>query len=243
MSKQVVTPYGQKDGSKKEQVADMFDNIAHKYDFLNHFLSLGIDHLWRKKTIKQIKDIQPKKILDVATGTGDLALAAMSLKPEQIIGVDISKEMLEHGKQKIKKKGLEKTIQLELGDSENLRFSDNTFDAVTVAYGVRNFENLEKGLSEIHRVLKPGGKLAVLEFSKPKGFPIKQLFNFYFKNILPFFGRMVSNDTRAYTYLPESVQVFPEGDEFDQILNKTGFNQTEWFRLSFGISSIYIGTK
>jgi len=237
-----VTPYNSTE-TKKEQVAEMFDNIAPTYDFLNHLLSMGIDKMWRKKTIKMIADIKPKMMLDVATGTGDFAIAALKLKPEKVIGVDISKEMLAVGQQKIKKNGYDNVIELQLGDSENLQFESNTFDAVTVAYGVRNFENLEKGLAEIFRVLKPTGKLAVLEFSRPDNFPIKQLFNFYFKNILPFFGRLVSKDTRAYDYLPESVQVFPDGQDFVDILDKTGFKATKCTRLSFGISSIYIGVK
>jgi len=239
----VVTPYGASDATKKEQVAEMFDNIAHRYDFLNHFLSLGIDKLWRKKAINLLKEDAPKVMLDVATGTGDFALAALKLKPTKVMGVDISKEMLEMGKKKMKAKGVDDIITLQLGDSENLNFSDNTFEAVTVAYGVRNFENLEKGLSEILRVMKPNAKLIVLEFSKPKNFPVKQGFNFYFKYILPSLGRLVSKDARAYTYLPESVQAFPEGKDFTDILKKVGFKNNSCIRLTFGISSIYIGQK
>lgn len=238
-----VTPYNKTDVGKKEQVAEMFDNIAYRYDFLNRFLSLGIDTIWRKKTINELKEIQPKKILDVATGTADLAIEALRLKPTQVVGVDISKEMLEFGRKKLKQKKYDDIIELHLGDSENLQFEDNTFDAVTVAYGVRNFENLEKGISEIYRVLKPNGKFVVLEFSNPTKFPIKQLFSFYFSYILPTLGRLVSKDTRAYTYLPESVKTFPEGKRFTNILNKTGFKQTECKELTFGISSIYTGTK
>ncbi len=243
MAKQVITPYGKTGSSKKQEVAEMFDNIAANYDFLNHFLSLGIDKIWRRKAIKMLNAKDPKMILDVATGTGDFALQALEMNPDKIVGVDISKEMLEVGKQKIKKKGLENKIELMLGDSENLQFENDTFDVVTVAYGVRNFENVEKGLSEILRVLKPGGKLAVLEFSKPTKFPVKQVFNLYFKYVLPFFGRLVSKDNRAYSYLPESVQVFPDGVNFTNILEKTGFKNTQWKLLSFGISSIYIGQK
>ncbi len=238
----VVTPYNS-DSSKKAQVAEMFDNIAHNYDFLNHFLSLGIDKLWRRKAINLLKEDQPKVMLDVATGTGDFAIAALKLKPEKVFGVDISQEMLAMGQKKMEKNGYDNVISLEKGDSENLRFEDNTFDAVTVAYGVRNFENLEKGLAEIFRVMKPNAKLVVLEFSKPKKFPIKQGFNFYFKYILPTLGRLVSKDNRAYTYLPESVQVFPEGKDFTDILHKIGFKNTSCRPLSFGISSIYIGQK
>lgn len=239
----VVTPYKKEDAGKKEQVAEMFDNIAGSYDFLNHFLSLGIDKMWRTKAIRSIKEVQPQKILDVATGTADLAIAAMKLQPQQIIGVDISNKMLDCGRDKIVKKGLDKTIDLQWGDSENLPFEDNTFDAITVAFGVRNFENLEKGLLEMHRVLRPGGKLAVLEFSKPKKFPIKQLFNFYFKNVLPTLGKMVSKDNRAYTYLPESVQVFPEGQTFMKILEQLNFNSTTCEALTFGIASLYTAKK
>ncbi|MCL4170724.1 UNVERIFIED_CONTAM: hypothetical protein GTU68_012394, partial [Idotea baltica] len=184
----------------------MFNNISPKYDLLNHLLSLGIDIRWRKKAIKLLKPSSPKTILDVATGTADFAIEALSLKPEKVIGVDISDGMLEVGKEKIKKKGLTETISLENGDSENLRFTDNTFDAVIVAFGVRNFENLENGLANMHRVLKTGGKVVILEFSKPTAFPFKQLYNFYFKSILPVIGNGVSKDNSAYTYLPESVQ-------------------------------------
>lgn len=240
---QQVTPYSNRPDSKKQQVAEMFDNIAGKYDFLNHFLSLGIDKWWRKKAIDELVDDAPQQILDVATGTADFALAAMRLKPTKIVGVDISKEMLAVGRKKIEKKGLTKQIELFSGDSENLGFDDNTFDAVTVAYGVRNFENLQLGLDEIGRVLKPGGKLVVLEFSRPHVFPIKQLFNFYFKNILPLLGKLVSKDQRAYTYLPESVQTFPERDEFLNLLTKAGFKNNEWKSLTFGISSIYTGVQ
>src|ERR1700749_1238438 len=202
MSKTVV-PYHPDSGTKKEQVADMFNNISKTYDFLNHFLSLGIDVIWRKKAINELKSIQPKLILDVATGTGDFAFEALSiLKPEKIVGVDISQGMLDIAKQKITKRGLGGQYEVKLGDSEKLPFEANEFDAVTVAYGVRNFENLEAGLADMFRVLKPGGKAVILEFSKPKNFPIKQLYNFYFHYITPGIGRLLSKDLRAYTYLP-----------------------------------------
>ncbi|MDH5382258.1 MAG: bifunctional demethylmenaquinone methyltransferase/2-methoxy-6-polyprenyl-1,4-benzoquinol methylase UbiE, partial [Cyclobacteriaceae bacterium] len=194
-----VVPYKEEKKSKKEQVAHMFDNISGKYDFLNHFLSLGIDIRWRKKAIKFLKNDHPKQILDVATGTGDFAIETLKLNPEKVVGVDISEGMLAVGREKIKKKGLENKIELLSGDSENLPFKDNTFDAVTVAFGVRNFENLELGLAEINRVLKPNGKLVVLEFSKPTKFPFKQLYNFYFKFILPKIGNTISKDRSAYT--------------------------------------------
>lgn len=238
-----VVPYKEEQSGKKEQVAKMFDNISHRYDFLNHFLSLGIDKLWRKKAIRYLEDTKPAFILDVATGTGDFAIQALSLKPTKISGIDISEGMLEVGRKKIKEKKIDHLIELKKGDSENIPFEQNKFDAVTVAFGVRNFENLEKGLQEILRVLKPGGRLVVLEFSRPTAFPMKQLFSFYFKQILPKIGKIVSSDNAAYTYLPESVQVFPDGEDFLRILNDVGFKNTKCKVLSFGISSIYIGTK
>lgn len=238
-----VVPYKEEQASKKEQVAKMFDNISHKYDFLNHFLSLGIDKGWRKKAINILKPLQPKQMLDVATGTGDFAIEALKLNPVKITGIDISAGMLEMGQKKIVSRGLSDKIELLLGDSENLPFADHFFDAVTVAFGVRNFENLEKGLKEINRVLKPGGMIVVLEFSKPRKFPFKTLYNFYFKFVLPRVGRLISNDKAAYTYLPESVAAFPDGEDFLNVLRKVGFNQTQCRALTFGISSIYTGVK
>jgi len=240
----VVTPYQKEDEGKKEQVAEMFNNISGSYDFLNHFLSLGIDNIWRKKAVDQLKDIQPKIMLDVATGTGDFALMANKrLKPNLITGIDISEGMLEVGLKKMKEKGLSEKIHLQYGDSENMPFEDDRFDAITVAYGVRNFENLLKGLSEMHRVLNKGGKAVVLEFSNPRKFPIKQAFSMYFKYILPSIGKLVSKDNRAYTYLPESVKVFPEGEDFLAILRQAGFKNCKQLLLSGGISTIYIGEK
>lgn len=221
----------------------MFDSISGNYDFLNHFLSLGIDIRWRKKAIKLLAKSKPKLILDVATGTGDFAIETLKLNPDQVIGVDISEGMLEVGRKKMKARGIDHKIDLRLGDSENLPFEENKFDAVIVAFGVRNFENLEKGLTEMQRVLKPGGQLVVLEFSKPRGFPFKQLYNFYFKFVLPKIGQLVSRDSAAYTYLPESVQAFPDGTDFTNILNRIGFNYTTCQSLTFGISSLYTGTK
>jgi len=238
-----VVPDIKSKAGKKEQVAAMFNNIAHRYDFLNHFFSLGIDKIWRRKAINLLKKENPQTILDVATGTGDFAIAAMKLHPQRINGIDISEKMLEIGREKIKNKKLEKIIELSLGDSENIKFPDNTFDAVTVAFGVRNFENLELGLKEINRVLKKNGTLVVLEFSQPKKFPVKQLYKFYFSNILPFFGKLISKDSSAYTYLPESVIVFPYGEKFLELLQSTGFSNTYCKQLSFGISSIYTGKK
>ncbi|WP_259070770.1 bifunctional demethylmenaquinone methyltransferase/2-methoxy-6-polyprenyl-1,4-benzoquinol methylase UbiE [Mucilaginibacter sp. X4EP1] len=243
MSK-IVTPYQNEQVTKKEQVADMFNNISKTYDFLNHFLSLGIDIIWRKKAINELKENQPKLILDVATGTGDFAFEALSiLKPEKIIGVDISQGMLDIAQQKITKRGLGDKFEIKLGDSEKLPFSDNQFDAVTVAYGVRNFEHLEKGLADIQRVLKTGGKAVVLEFSKPKAFPVKQLYNFYFNYITPGIGKLFSKDSRAYTYLPESVAAFPDGERFTAMMEKVGFKNTKCRPLAFGICSIYTGIK
>ena len=238
-----VLPYKEQDASKKEQVAQMFDNVSPKYDFLNHLLSGGIDILWRKKAIRLLKKAQPKTILDIATGTGDFAIEALALKPDKIVGVDISEGMLSFGREKIKKLGVESVITLQTGDSEKLQFEDNTFDAVIVSFGVRNFENLEKGLTDMCRVMKTGGTCVVLEFSKPQKFPMKQLYNFYFKNILPTVGKIVSKDTSAYTYLYDSVQAFPEGSEFMQVFQRAGFNNTQCLPLTFGISTIYIGRK
>ncbi len=240
---QEVKPYKNEGLGKKEQVARMFNNISAKYDLLNHLLSLGIDIHWRKKAIKLLESIAPRKILDVATGTADFAIQSLALNPEQVIGVDISEGMLEVGREKIRNKKLEKIIALEPGDSENLQFADNNFDAVIVAFGVRNFENLENGLANMYRVLKKGGKVVILEFSKPTSFPFKQVYNFYFKSILPIIGNVISRDNSAYTYLPESVQAFPEGSKFLDILNKAGFNQSECIPLTFGICSIYTGIK
>ncbi|MGL1886685.1 MAG: bifunctional demethylmenaquinone methyltransferase/2-methoxy-6-polyprenyl-1,4-benzoquinol methylase UbiE [Reichenbachiella sp.] len=238
-----VLPYKDKEGSKKEQVAEMFNSISKKYDFLNHFLSMGIDIIWRKSAIKKLKSLQPKLILDVATGTGDLAIEALSLKPDKVIGVDISQGMLDMGVIKMKKMGYDDRIELQMGDSEQLLFDDNKFDAVTVAFGVRNFQDLEKGLSDMHRVLKEGGKVVILEFSMPTSFPMKQLYGFYSGSVLPMIGKLVSKDNSAYTYLPESVQEFPHGQAFLDILEKVGFKESKCTPLTFGISSIYVATK
>jgi len=238
-----VVPYKQDQSGKKQQVARMFNSISGNYDFLNHFLSLGIDISWRKKAIKALADLKPKAILDVATGTGDFAIQAMTLSPEKIIGVDISEGMLAVGKEKMKARGVDQIIDLRYADSENLPFEENKFDAAIVAFGVRNFENLERGLAEMHRVIKPGGKVVILEFSKPRAFPFKHLYHFYFKFVLPKIGRLISRDPAAYTYLPESVQAFPDGEDFIALLNRVGFNQTTCKPLTFGISSLYTGTK
>lgn len=241
--KTTALPYSNSSESKKAQVEQMFDNISGKYDFLNHFLSLGIDIIWRKKAVSILKKYNPKIVLDVATGTADFAIEALAAKPEKIIGVDISEGMLAKGRIKLKDKKLDHLITLHKGDSESLDFEDNTFDAVIVSFGVRNFENLEKGLSNIYRVLKSGSPLIVLEFSKPKSFPIKQLYNIYFKFALPTIGKLVSKDSSAYTYLPESVEVFPDGEKFISILEKIGYKTCNLHSLTFGISSIYVGHK
>lgn len=237
-----VTPYNY-DTEKKEQVARMFDNIAAKYDFLNHFLSLGIDILWRKKAVKLLKAGNPKVILDVATGTGDFAIESLSLNPDRVVGIDISNQMLEVGKNKMKKKGVSNTVEMIYGDCENLPFENQTFDAVTVAFGVRNFQNPVKGLAEMNRVMKPGGKTVIIEFSQPQAFPVKQIYNFYFEHLLPGVGKLFSKDNRAYTYLPESVQAFPHGEEFLQLMKKAGYKNTKATQLTFGIASIYEGSK
>lgn len=221
----------------------MFNDIAHRYDFLNHFLSAGIDYSWRRKAIRLLGKNEPKIILDVATGTGDLSIEAMKLNPAKIVGIDIAEDMLEIGRQKILKKKLSDIITLQTGDSEDIQFVDFSFDAVMVSFGVRNFENLEKGLSEMFRVLKKDGQVMILEFSKPQKFPVKQLYNFYFRYILPFLGRIISGDASAYTYLPDSVSKFPAGKEFTQLLEKVGFKKTQHISLTFGIASIYLGSK
>lgn len=240
---QEVKPYSEQ-GSKKSQVSNMFDNIAPWYDFLNHFLSLGIDISWRKKTIASLLDLKPQIILDVATGTGDLAIeAAKQLSPNKIVGIDISNEMLEVGRGKLEKRSLSPIIDLQTGDSENIAFSDNTFDAVTVAFGVRNFENLEKGLTEMLRVLRPGGKIAILEFSMPTLFPFRNLYHFYFKNFLPVIGRITSKDPKAYSYLYESVQAFPDGKKFVSLLESIGYKSASFKPLTLGICTLYVATK
>ena len=238
-----VVPYKDDSLGKKQQVAKMFNSISGRYDFLNHFLSLGIDILWRKKAVQYLKQFRSDLILDVATGTGDFALEAVRLNPSKIIGIDISEGMLNVGRKKIQDSGLSDKITLQVGDSENLPFPDNYFDAVIVAFGVRNFENLDVGLSEIFRVLKAGGHVVILEFSKPTKFPMKQLYKIYFKYILPVMGRLISHDKTAYTYLPESVEVFPDGDQFLEHLKKLNFNSCEGRSLTFGISSLYTASK
>lgn len=239
-----VKPDAQSSASKKEQVEAMFDSIAFRYDFLNHFLSAGIDRSWRKKAIHYLGKNNPQKILDIATGTGDMAIEAMKrLKPEHITGLDLSEGMLEFGRQKMKKLGFQDRIDMVKGDSEKLPFSEGTYDAAMVAFGVRNFENLDQGLSEIYRVLKPGSTFVVLEFSKPTSFPYKQIYQFYFRYILPFWGRIFSKDSKAYTYLPESVAAFPDGQAFVAHLVKCKFRNIIVQPLTFGTCSLYIAEK
>uniref|UniRef100_UPI00321725B8 bifunctional demethylmenaquinone methyltransferase/2-methoxy-6-polyprenyl-1,4-benzoquinol methylase UbiE n=1 Tax=uncultured Draconibacterium sp. TaxID=1573823 RepID=UPI00321725B8 len=239
----MALPYKHSKQSKKGQVEEMFDNISPKYDALNHILSVNIDKLWRKKTINKLKSYKPAKILDIATGTGDFAVAASKLGNVSITGIDISEGMLNVARKKIAKKKLENQIRFRKADSENLPFDSDTFDAAIVGFGVRNFENLEKGLSEILRVIRPGGVFFVLEFSKPVSAPFKQIYMFYFMRILPFIGRIISKDNNAYSYLPESVNEFPDGERFLTILADLGFVNNRCFRQTFGIASIYEAKK
>ncbi len=237
-----VTPYNTSD-SKKEQVADMFNNIAFRYDLLNSVLSFGTHKGWRRKCVKKLKTLQPKQILDVATGTGDFAIACAKLNPEKIIGIDISEGMMKFGREKLKKLNLDKLMELQLGDAETVDFPDNSFDAIVVGFGVRNFENLEKGLTNLNRVLKPGGKIVILEFSYPRAFPVKQLYNLYFTYITPAVGKLFSKDTRAYSYLQESVKAFPNNENFVAVMNKCGFKNSSFQTLSFGVAAIYEAVK
>lgn len=238
-----VTPYKNSELSKKEQVSEMFDNVSHNYDFLNRMMTLGIDMKWRKKVVQIVKEKNPETILDIATGTGDFAIMLSKLNPKKIVGLDLSKGMLEIGIEKVKNKKLDNLIEMVLGDSENLPFEDNSFDAITVGFGVRNFEDLDKGLQEIHRVLKPSGIFVVLETSQPDNYVIKKIFNFYSKYIIPTIGKLFSKDKKAYTYLPESAAAFPYGIMFNNILEKNGFNNATNKPLTFGAASIYTATK
>ncbi len=236
-----VKPYNT-DQSKKTEVEDMFDNIAPKYDLLNHVLSMKIDVLWRNTLVKWMNKDAPKIVLDVATGTGDLAIAVQKGTGAEVVGLDLSQQMLNVGIDKIKKINLDQKISMQKGDAENLPFEDNKFDAVSVAFGVRNFENLEKGLAELRRVVKENSSVYILEFSKVEGF-LAPFYMFYFKNILPQIGKLVSKDNRAYTYLPDSVNAFPFGEKMKQILLDTGYSKVEYKKLSLGIATIYKATK
>ena len=242
MSK-TVKPYKDSDAGKKEQVTTMFNAISKNYDGLNRVISLGIDVSWRKKVVKLVGEKNPKNILDIATGTGDLAIMMNKLNPERIVGLDISEGMLEVGKQKVAKENLNETIEMVVGDSENMPFKDNSFDAITVSFGVRNFANLDKGLKEIRRVLKPEGIFVILETSNPTKFPFKQGYKFYTSFILPIIGKIFSKDKVAYSYLSESANSFPFGKEFDNILKKNGFVNTSFKPVTFGASTIYVASK
>ena len=242
MSKK-ITPYKDSTLGKKQQIAKMFDAISNEYDGLNRIISFGIDIKWRNKVVQIVADAQPKNILDIATGTGDLAINLTRTNASQIIGLDISEGMLDVGRQKILKKELHKTIDMVVGDSENLPFDDNAFDAITVAFGVRNFENLEIGLAEILRVLKPGGIVVVLETSVPTKFPFKQGYYLHTRVVLPLIGKLFSNDKSAYSYLSESASKFPYGTAFNNILTKTGFINTKALPQTFGVATIYTATK
>lgn len=242
MSK-MIKPYKNSSKGKKEQVATMFDNISANYDGLNRVISFGIDISWRKKVVQLVSKNNPKQILDIATGTGDLAIMMSQLNPDKIIGLDISSGMLDVGKRKIANVNLSDKIDMVVGDSENMPFDDNTFDAITVSFGVRNFANLDKGLTEIKRVLKPGGTFVVLETSNPTKFPFKQGYKFYTTYILPFIGKIFSRDKAAYSYLCESANIFPFGEAFDNILQKNGFINTEYRPVTFGVATIYSATK
>lgn len=239
----VVVPYKNSGSNKKEQVASMFDNIASSYDFLNHLLSLNIDKIWRRKAVKILKPYHPQNILDIATGTGDFAMAVSRLKPRKIIGVDISSGMLKVGHDKIKRQNLDELIELQEADSEYLPFKNNSFSAAICAFGVRNFENLDKGLKEVYRVLTKEGVFIILEFSIPENTIFNTIFNFYFKKVLPRIGKIISKDQNAYKYLPESVEKFPSGSQFLKILHKNGFINNRMIPLSKGVATIYVGEK
>lgn len=237
-----VTPYKTSE-NKKEQVRAMFNHVAHKYDFLNKLLSFGIDKSWRRKTVLELHKTNPKIVLDVATGTADLAIAASGVNASKIVGVDISENMLAVGRKKIAEKKLNSLIELQQADSENLPFEKNYFDSVMVAFGVRNFQNLQDGLKEMNRVLKPGGQLLVLEFSQPTKFPVKQLYSFYSRFVLPVIGNKISGDSAAYDYLPESVKYFPSGNDFASILSQCGFNKITIMPFTFGVVTLYTAFK
>ena len=238
-----ITPY--EDGQEKEkQVEQMFDNIAPTYDTLNHRLSWDIDKGWRRKAIRQLEPYAPKQMLDIATGTGDFAiLAAKKLKPERLIGADISEGMMEIGRQKVEREGLRQTVAFMKENCLSMSFASETFDAVTAAFGIRNFQDLDKGLAEICRVLKTGGHLSIVELSQPVSFPMKQLFWVYSHTLLPLYGRMISKDKSAYKYLIATIEAFPQGERMVDILKKAGFSHATFKRLTFGICTMYIATK
>jgi len=238
-----IKPYG-KDGKKSEQVKEMFDNIAPAYDKLNHTLSMGIDRSWRRKAIDVLRPFRPHRIMDVATGTGDFAiLACRELQPDALIGIDISEGMMKVGREKVSRAHLSDKISFAREDCLSLSFSDASFDAVTVAFGIRNFEDLDKGLSEICRVLKPGGHLIILELSTPERFPMKQLFSIYSKVVIPLLGKCISKDDSAYTYLPQSIRAFPQGEVMQEVIRRAGFSKVHFKRLTFGICTLYVAEK
>lgn len=238
-----IKPYEQ-EGEKTQQVEQMFDNIAPTYDKLNHRLSWDIDRRWRRKAIEQLSDHRPKTMLDMATGTGDFAiLAAKMLKPDKLVGADISEKMMEIGRQKAKAEGLAEVITFMKEDCMNLSFADNTFDAITAAFGIRNFQDLDRGLREMCRVLKPGGKLSIVELTTPVSFPMKQLFGIYSHTILPVYGKLISKDSSAYHYLTATIEAFPQGEQMVDILHKAGFGEAWFKRLTFGICTMYGATK
>lgn len=237
-----VTPYGE--GSKQEQIRRMFDKIAPSYDRLNHALSLGIDRRWRRTAVDALGTHQPQQILDIATGTGDFALLlAKRIKPQHIVGADISEGMMAVGREKVKEEGLQNVISFQYEDCMQLSFPDGSFDAVTSSYGVRNFQNLDKGLQEMQRVLRPGGHLLIVELTPPPCFPMKQLFWLYAHVVMPLLGRLISHDDSAYTYLPASMEAFPQPEQMEGILRKAGFTEVQWRRFTFGISTMYLATK
>lgn len=240
--KDTVKPYD-KEGSKKEQVAKMFNTIAPRYDLLNRLLSFGIDRIWRKKLVKAVRAQKPSNIVDLATGTGDVAMALTKIQDVPITGLDIAKDMLALAKRKSRNHNLQDRIEWIHGDGEHLPFDDNSYDSATIAFGIRNYENLEKGLEEMLRILTPAGQVYILEFSKPSGGLFKQLFRFYFKFILPGIGRLISRDPSAYTYLPESVDAFPDGEDFLTIMRSAGFTSTTAKPLTFGVATLYNGQK
>lgn len=244
MNTTTVKPYTEAQSGKKVQVEQMFDAISPQYDAFNHMMTMGIDYAWRRKAVKLLKSYNPKRVLDVATGTGDFAIEAVKiLKPEHVVGLDISEGMLEVGRKKMKERNYDKIVSMVKGDSEQLPFENESFEAITVGFGVRNFENLEQGLAEIRRVLHPKGAVAILEPAYPTAFPLKQLFSLYFKGIIPTIGRIFAQDKAAYTYLPNSVKAFPNGKEFLTICNRVGFSNGRWIPLTFGVCSLYILEK
>lgn len=238
-----IKPYSQT-AEKAQQVEQMFDNIAPTYDTLNHRLSWDIDRGWRRKAIRQLESCRPQTVLDIATGTGDFAiLAAQMLKPQRLVGADISEGMMEIGRRKAEAAELSSIITFAKEDCLNLSFADNTFDAVTAAFGIRNFADLDRGLSEMCRVLRPGGQLCILELTQPPRFPMKQLFRIYSNTVLPFYGRLISKDSSAYTYLTRTIEAFPQGERMVDILCKAGFSKAAFKRLTFGICTLYTATK